>query len=88
MNSDDEFISHICVPKGDNIYLSIAAASILAKVERDNYINTLVDSDPSLKRYYLEDNKGYGTKHHLNAIRELGITNFHRKTFGICKNYK
>lgn len=88
MNNDDEFISHICVPKGDNTYLSIAAASILAKVERDNYIKNLVDNDNSLKKYHLEDNKGYGTKHHLNAIREFGITSFHRKTFGICKNYK
>lgn len=78
-------ISHVCVVNGDNTYKSIAAASILAKTFRDEYINRLVDENPELERYDIRNNKGYGTRKHLEAIREHGITKWHRKTFGICK---
>ena len=80
-------ISHVCVVNGDNTYKSIAAASILAKTFRDEYINRLVDDNPELERYDIRNNKGYGTRKHLEAIREHGITKWHRKTFGICRNY-
>ena len=80
-------ISHVCVVNGDNTYKSIAAASILAKTFRDEYINRLVDENPELERYDIRNNKGYGTRKHLEAIREHGITKWHRKTFGICKNF-
>ena len=80
-------ITHVCVNGGDNIYKSIAAASILAKTARDNYIIDLVKENPELEKYDIRNNKGYGTKKHLDAIKEHGITKWHRKTFGICKNY-
>ena len=81
-------IEHTCVVKGDNKYYSIAAASILAKVEHDWYIEDLCKNmiDLNLK-YDLLNNMGYGTKNHIDGIKKNGITEFHRKSFGICKNY-
>ena len=87
MDKNGECINHKCVIKGDDTYKSIAAASILAKVNRDNYINNLCEEYPELKKYDIHNNKGYGTKKHLDAIKEYGITKWHRKTFGICKEY-
>lgn len=80
-------ISHVCVVNGDNTYKSIAAASILAKTFRDEYISRLADENPELEKYDIRNNKGYGTRKHLEAIREHGITKWHRKTFGICKKF-
>jgi ribonuclease HII len=81
-------IPHICIKDGDNTYCSIAAASILAKYERDMYIEDLCAKNSELnERYGLLKNKGYGTKIHLDGIREYGITRWHRKTFGLCKEY-
>ena len=80
-------ISHVCVVNGDNTYKSIAAASILAKTFRDEYISRLVDENPELEKYDIRNNKGYGTRKHLEAIREHGITKWHRKTFGICRKF-
>ena len=82
---NDNYINHICVIDGDNTYKSIAAASILAKTYRDEWINKLVDENPELEKYDLRNNKGYGTKRHLDAIKEYGVTKWHRKSFGICK---
>ena len=82
-----EIIPHKCVVKGDNEYASIAAASILAKVSRDNYIDEMCDKYPLLDEYYdLRNNKGYGTKKHLDGIRHYGISPWHRKSFGLCKS--
>ena len=69
----------------NSIFISIAAASILAKVEHDRYIIDLCKLEPDLKKYDLENNMGYGTKKHLEAINEYGSSKYHRKTFGICK---
>ena len=80
-------INHKCVINGDNTYKSIAAASILAKTHRDEYILNLVKENPQLSMYAIQNNKGYGTKVHMNAIRENGITQWHRKTFKPCSNY-
>ena len=81
-------VPHTCIKGGDNIYSSIAAASILAKVERDKYIYELCDNNPDLdEKYCIRKNKGYGTKDHMNGIIENGISDYHRKTFGICRNY-
>lgn len=81
-------IPHVCIKNGDNKYYSIAAASILAKSARDKYIEDLCKENPELiEKYDLLKNKGYGTKKHLDGIREHGITQWHRKTFGICKKY-
>jgi ribonuclease HII len=84
-NKFDSF-NHICVKGGDNKYSSIAAASILAKVARDSYIEELCLEHPDLiENYSIDSNKGYGSKAHLEGIQKHGITKWHRKTFGICK---
>ena len=83
----DKFLKHNCIINGDNEYLNIAAASILAKVSRDNYIKDLCEKNEIYNKYNLAKNKGYGTKQHLDAIKEFGITDLHRKTFAPCKNY-
>lgn len=83
-----ENIEYICIEGGDNLYTPIAAASILAKVERDLYIEKLCEENPYLDEYYaLSKNKGYGTKLHIDGIKTHGISIWHRKSFGICKNY-
>ena len=83
-----ETLPHVTVEGGDNKYASIAAASILAKVERDKYIDELCVENPTLAEYYgIDSNKGYGAKRHLDGIKEHGITIWHRRSFGICKNY-
>jgi len=79
---------HVCVEGGDNMYSCIAAASILAKVERDTYIEELCNENPELiEKYGLNSNKGYGAKKHIEGIKEHGITIWHRRTFGICSAY-
>ena len=81
-------IDHQCIEGGDNKYCSIAAASILAKTERDKYIEKLCDENPELKeKYGIHKNKGYGTREHLMGISNHGITEWHRKTYGVCKFY-
>jgi ribonuclease HII len=90
MFKDDEYlpVKHICIEGGDNKYCAIAAASILAKTERDKYIYELCEENPELKeKYGIDRNKGYGTKTHLDGIKNFGITKWHRKTYGICKDY-
>jgi ribonuclease HII len=83
-----ESFPYITVEGGDNKYASIAAASILAKVERDRYIDELCEQNPTLSEYYgIDSNKGYGAKRHMDGIKEHGITIWHRRSFGICKNY-
>ena len=77
-----------CIEGGDNKYSAIAAASILAKVSRDTYIEELCKENPILdERYGLLKNKGYGTTKHMEGIKKYGITEFHRKSFGICKQF-
>jgi ribonuclease HII len=79
-------VQHVCIEGGDNAYSCIAAASILAKVARDDYIAELCAAEPDLiTRYDLLKNKGYGTKKHMDGIKKYGITQWHRKTFGICR---
>ena len=83
-----ESLKYVTVTGGDNTFTSIAAASILAKVERDNYIEELCINNPELaERYGIDTNKGYGAKKHIDGIKEFGISKWHRKTFGICKDY-
>ena len=83
----DKFLKHNCIINGDNEYLNIAAASILAKVSRDNYIKDLCEKNEIYNKFHLAKNKGYGTKQHLDAIKEFGITDLHRKSFAPCKKY-
>jgi ribonuclease HII len=77
----------VTVEKGDATYMGIAAASILAKVARDEYILDLCEKTPTLKEHYsLHTNMGYGTKAHMEGIEKHGITELHRKTFRHGKN--
>jgi ribonuclease HII len=79
-------VRHETIEGGDNLYTPIAAASILAKVERDEYIAKLCEEYPDLiSRYHLDSNMGYGTAKHLDGIVEHGITQFHRRSYGRCK---
>ena len=81
-------VNYETVEGGDNKFTAIAAASILAKVERDKYINELCKENPELiERYGIDSNKGYGSKVHMDGIKKYGITKWHRRTFGICKTY-
>ena len=73
-------IPHTTIVKGDGKYLSIAAASILAKTYRDDYMDELAKEYP---QYDWLSNKGYPTKKHREAIRQYGITPYHRKTFNM-----
>jgi ribonuclease HII len=80
-------IPSVTVEKGDGTYSFIAAASILAKNAHDEYILELCEQYPLLKtRYSLHENVGYGTAKHLTGIKNFGVTQWHRKTFGVCKN--
>ena len=71
-------IPHKCIVKGDGKYLSIAAASILAKTYRDDFMKKIHEQYPS---YNWQQNKGYPTKQHREALSRFGITPYHRKTF-------
>lgn len=73
-------LPHTTVVKGDGKYLSIAAASILAKTYRDEYMNRLAEEYP---HYDWRSNKGYPTRKHRAAIAEYGPTPYHRKTFNL-----
>jgi ribonuclease HII len=73
-------IVHSCIVKGDGKYLNIAAASVLAKTHRDDYMENLHEDFP---HYQWKKNKGYPTVAHRNAVLEIGISPFHRKTFNI-----
>lgn len=80
-----EYIPHVCVKGGDDKYLNIAAASILAKEYHDEYIIQLCKTYPELENYDIKNNKGYGTKSHMEGLKEFGPTNFHRKSFKPCQ---
>jgi ribonuclease HII len=83
-----ETMPYMTIEGGDNKYASIAAASILAKVERDKYIDKLCEQNPELAdNYGINSNKGYGAKKHMDGIKEHGITIWHRRSFAPCKNY-
>ena len=73
-----ESIPHQTIVKGDSKYMSIAAASILAKTYRDEYMQKIHDD---FQVYNWQQNKGYPTKQHRDAIREFGVTKHHRKSF-------
>jgi ribonuclease HII len=73
-------IKHTCIVKGDSLYASIAAASVLAKTYRDDYMNTL---HTEFNCYGWDRNKGYGTALHRKAIEEYGLCKYHRVSFKI-----
>lgn len=73
-------IPHRCIIKGDGMYTSIAAASVLAKTYRDEY---MINLHKKHTVYCWHNNKGYGTVEHRNAIKEYGLCRYHRKSFNI-----
>jgi len=73
-------LPYTTIVKGDGKYLSIAAASILAKTYRDDYMNRLAEEYP---QYDWLSNKGYPTKKHREAIRQYGITPYHRRSYNL-----
>ena len=75
-----EALPHTTIVKGDGKYLAIAAASIRAKTYRDDYMNRLAEEYP---QYDWRSNKGYPTKKHREAIRQFGITPYHRKSYNL-----
>jgi ribonuclease HII len=74
-------LPHRCIVQGDGLYASIAAASILAKTYRDDYMLRLHEEYP---HYAWQSNKGYGTPEHRRAMNEFGLTKYHRKTWKLC----
>lgn len=76
-------ISHTCIIKGDGKYLSIAAASVLAKTYRDEYMEDLHNQ---YQIYGWNKNKGYPTRFHRQAISDHGITKYHRRSFQLTNN--
>jgi ribonuclease HII len=83
---DSEVLPYECINKGDSLYTCIAAASILAKEQHTENMVNLVENNKELEKYDLLNNQGYGTKKHLNAINEYGISKWHRKTYKCCQN--
>lgn len=71
-------IPHLCIIGGDGLYMPIAAASVMAKTSRDKYMTELHEQYPE---YGWNENKGYGTKKHVEAIIRYGLSPYHRKTF-------
>jgi len=78
--ASDKALPHTTIVKGDGKYLAIAAASILAKTYRDDYMNQLAEEYP---QYDWKSNKGYPTKKHREAIRQFGTTPYHRMSYNL-----
>jgi len=81
---DVEPLDHECIVDGDDSVKGIAAASILAKVERDDWVVRYVSEQPALKAYQIDKNKGYGTAAHMGALKTHGIHELHRRSFAPC----
>ena len=78
-------IEHQNVIKGDQLFPCISAASVLAKEHHDDYIKDLIARDPTLdSKYGLSTNMGYGTKRHIDGLKEFGVTSNHRMSFLKC----
>ena len=83
-NNKIYIINHECMIKGDALCKEISAASILAKVSRDENILEFTKNNPEYdEKYNLSKNKGYGTKQHIDGIKKYGYSEFHRKSFKI-----
>lgn len=78
--TQEKALPHTCIVKGDAKYLSIAAASILAKTYRDDYMDRLAEEYP---QYDWQHNKGYPTRKHREAIRQYGTTPYHRLSYNL-----
>jgi ribonuclease HII len=80
-----EDIPYECIVKGDGIYYAIAAASVLAKTHRDQFMHTIHSEFPY---YHWDNNKGYPTRDHKDAINEYGICKYHRRSFNMNEQLK
>jgi ribonuclease HII len=76
-------VQHKCIIKGDSKYYSIAAASVLAKTYRDDYMRKIHEE---YNKYGWDNNKGYATKQHREAINRFGLTPYHRRSFRLLNN--
>lgn len=76
------FVPHTCIIKGDGKFKSIAAASILAKTHRDEYMQQIAEDYP---HYDWQNNQGYGTLNHRNALNEFGVCEHHRTSFNLFR---
>jgi ribonuclease HII len=85
MDQNDEYTKFTTIIKGDSKFLSIASASILAKCAHDRYVINLCTTFPILDRYNLRKGMGYATPEHLAAIKQHGITQYHRQSFKCCQ---
>ena len=81
VGEDSVLVPFTCIEKGDVTHPCISAASILAKVSRDEYVATICQAHPELERYGLVKNKGYGTQQHRDALAQYGRSEWHRKSF-------
>ena len=86
-NKEGLLVEHLLVVQGDSKLYSIAAASILAKVYHDEYVEELCKNNPEYNKYDWLNNMCYGTAKHIAAIKEYGLTKHHRKTFLIKSLY-
>jgi len=75
--------SHNCIVRGDSKYLAIAAASVIAKTYRDKFMREIHNEFPNYKWF---KNKGYPTKEHRIAIKNFGVSKYHRKSFKLIDN--
>ena len=83
-NDSFNIINHECMVKGDALCKEISAASILAKVSRDEYIDDFINKNPDYEeKYKLSKNKGYGTKQHIEGIKVYGYSPYHRTSFKV-----
>lgn len=76
----------VAVPKADATIKAVSAASVLAKVDKDNFLMDLLLSNPELERYELSSNKGYLTKSHTEAIKRFGLSEYHRHSIPVIKS--
>lgn len=81
VGNDSVLVPFTCIEKGDVTHPCISAASILAKVSRDEYVLEMCQQHPELERYGLLKNKGYGTQQHRDALAQYGRSEWHRKSF-------
>jgi len=84
--STRKIIPFTCIPDGDSLYMNIAAASILSKVHRDHLVEEYCKNNAGIsEKYGFLSNKAYGTKKHMDGLKQHGSTIFHRKSFGPIK---
>ena len=86
IGKNGDWISYQCIPKGDSEYFSIACASIIAKVEHDRYIKQLCENEPLLdEKYGLLSNMGYGSRKHMDGLKNYGTCEYHRMSYKPCR---